>query len=68
MGGRIQVHGDLKPGQLVVVEGNERLRPGELVNASIRPDKVPAEQIGRKNTTIEPANAKANNAAGKPSG
>jgi multidrug efflux pump subunit AcrA (membrane-fusion protein) len=30
-GGRFQVSGDLKPGQQVVVEGNERLRPGQSV-------------------------------------
>ncbi len=29
--GRIQVKGDLKPGQQVVVQGNERLRPGQEV-------------------------------------
>ena len=30
-GNMIQVSGDLKPGQLVVVQGNERLRPGQDV-------------------------------------
>ena len=31
-GGMIQVSGALKPGQLVVVQGNERLRPGQDVH------------------------------------
>jgi HlyD family secretion protein len=29
--GKIQIVGDIKPGQKVVVEGNERLRPGQAV-------------------------------------
>ena len=30
-GGRIEVKGDLKPGMKVVIQGNERLRPGAEV-------------------------------------
>lgn len=65
MGERIQVHGDLKPGQLVVVEGNERLRPGELVNATVRPEGGVA---GRKNSVHTPTAVEAKGAVGKPSG
>jgi len=31
-GAMIEIQGELKPGQLVVVQGNERLRPGQAVN------------------------------------
>lgn len=36
----IQVNGDLVPGQLVVIRGNERLRPGQSVNITNK-DELP---------------------------
>ncbi|MEZ6123726.1 MAG: efflux RND transporter periplasmic adaptor subunit [Planctomycetaceae bacterium] len=39
-GAWIEVHGELQPQQLVVVQGNERLRPGQTVNV-IRQVEVP---------------------------
>lgn len=42
-GDQIQVIGDLKPGQAVVVEGNERLRPGQPVRPEARAKKAAAE-------------------------
>lgn len=44
-GGRVEVTGDLKPGQSVVVTGNERLRPGQPVKI-VKPDSAtpPAPQ------------------------
>lgn len=41
-GGLIQITGPLKPGQLVVVQGNERLRPGADVTIQIAEDAVAA--------------------------
>jgi membrane fusion protein (multidrug efflux system) len=40
----IEVEGDLKAGQEVVVRGNERLRPGQPVQ--VRPKKVPGQTKG----------------------
>ena len=39
----IQVKGDLKPGQQVVIRGNERLRPGQdvVVSEILSPDAEP---------------------------
>lgn len=34
-GGRIEVRGDLRPGQQVVTRGNERLQPGQQVNVNV---------------------------------
>ncbi len=43
----IQAKGQLKPGELVVVEGNERLRPGQSVvivdTVSVNPSKQPGD-------------------------
>lgn len=68
MGGRIQVRGDLKPGQQVVVEGNERLRSDEMVSATVRPERTaPAKEVS-KNPAEQPAAIEAKGPAGKPSG
>lgn len=66
VGGRIQVRGGVKPGELVVVEGNERLRNDQLVNAVERPD--PADKQRPATAAGRPAEATANGATGKPSG
>lgn len=47
-GGEIQVRGDLKPGQLVVVEGNERLRPGQSVTFSVKKPVGSGKQAARR--------------------
>ena len=48
----ILVDGDLKPDELVVVEGVQRLRAGsEVVHAAPKP---PAEQSGESARTIDP--------------
>jgi multidrug efflux pump subunit AcrA (membrane-fusion protein) len=48
--GYLQVKGDLKPGESVVVQGNERLRPGQDV-------VVVREQAGPELKTAARANA-----------
>lgn len=66
VGERIQVRGELKPGQLVVIEGNERLMPDQVVSAVERAppsEKVPATASGGR-----PAESTAKGSAGKPSG
>jgi len=45
-GGLIQVTGPIKTGQLVVVQGNERLRPGQEVAIQIA-DAVAAAAISQ---------------------
>lgn len=66
MGTRIQVQGDLKPGEFVVVEGNERLRPGETVQAKVRPETPIATK--EPPGAARPAAVEAKAAVGKPSG
>jgi RND family efflux transporter MFP subunit len=47
-GNMIQIRGGIEPGQLVVVQGNERLRPGQDV--MIQRVVSPQEEIGRDDT------------------
>lgn len=62
VGGRFEVLGGLAPGDLVVVRGNERLRPGQNLQfeppASVEPaDPAVAGTGGGSNSELQPASA-----------
>lgn len=49
----ILVDGNLKPGQLVVVEGVQRLRPGRAVDFAVPPETESQETVGEKAAPAE---------------
>jgi RND family efflux transporter MFP subunit len=44
LGGRFQVRAGLEPGEIVVIRGNERLRPGQPVSYPGQPEGAPAHE------------------------
>jgi multidrug efflux pump subunit AcrA (membrane-fusion protein) len=68
MGERIQVRGEIEQGQFVVVEGNERLKGGELVSATVRPERGVVKKSNPVQPASEPATESAKGGAGNPSG
>jgi hypothetical protein len=55
-GSLVEVRGELKPGLMVVVRGNERLRPGQPVQ--ILPSRRPSGSHSGKGITICPMTQK----------
>jgi multidrug efflux pump subunit AcrA (membrane-fusion protein) len=65
----IQIRGELKPGQLVVVEGNERLRPGQSVRVAEIRDPQSIDQSGASpggESSVRASSARSTNASDSP--